>query len=131
MPNALTALFGGALAGLLVIGLLLLRMRGILGALRRRYAQAADQGGAAEPNAQDERTEQGGKAGPAVAADPVPAVTATVAPDVTGSLLLRPDIGSFQVPEDAGAAGVPLYRATIDSLRWNPAGPGNRRDPPG
>ena len=58
VPDALMALVCGALAGLLVIGLLLLRMRGILVTLRKRYAQSREQGGP------DERKEQGGPDGP-------------------------------------------------------------------
>jgi O-antigen/teichoic acid export membrane protein len=135
VPNPLTAIFWGALAGLLVIGLLLLRMRGVLGALRSRYAQAGEQDEPGDRNEQDERSEQnernepGGEAGPGVAAGPVPVVTATLAPGVPGSLLLRPDITeSFPGLEDAGAAGAPLYRETVDFLRWDPAGQGNGRD---
>ncbi len=73
-PSALTALFCGALAGLLVIGVLLLPMRGTLGSLRKRYAGAGKQEG------QDERNEQEGPGGPAAAASPVPAVTTAGAP---------------------------------------------------
>lgn len=68
VPNALTALSCGALAGLLVIGLLLLHMRGILATLRQRYAQSKEQGGQGERNGQEVQARS------AVAAAPVPAM---------------------------------------------------------
>lgn len=73
VPSALIALCWGALAGL-VIGLLLLRMRGVLRTLRKHYAQAG----------QDERDEQPGRAGPVTAAVPA-AMTAAPAGQGNGA----------------------------------------------
>jgi O-antigen/teichoic acid export membrane protein len=121
--SALTALLCGALAGLLIIGLLLLRMRAILSALLNRYVQAGKQDGEAE------RHDQESGADPAAAARPAPAVTTILAPGVTELSARAPDItGGFPGLEDAGAARVPLYRATADFLNWDPAEPGHRRD---
>jgi O-antigen/teichoic acid export membrane protein len=97
VPNALVALFCGALAGLLVIGLLLLRMRGILATLRKRYAQSREQSG------QDERNGQEVLARSAVAAAPVPAVAATAG--IAGSMLQPADAAgiSREAPGEARA----------------------------
>ena len=99
VPNALLALFCGALAGLLVIGLLLLRMRGILAALRKRYAQSREQGG------QDERNGQEVRATSAVAAAPVPVPTVAATASLAGSLHRPADAPgiSREVPGEARA----------------------------
>ena len=127
VPNALTALFSGALGGLLVIGLLLLRTRGIVGSLLKRYAQTGKQRGQDRRNERNEQEGAPGLAHPVPAS--VPVAPATLVPSVSGSLLREPDV-TENLPglEDAGAAGAPLYQATADFLRWDPAGQGNRRD---
>ena len=121
VPRALTALFCGALAGLLVIGVLLLRMRGTLGSLLKRYTQAGKQ---------DERNERNEQEGLAVRAEPVLAVSAPLVPSVPGSLLSGLDITRSFAAQDAADAETPLYRATVDFLHWDPCAGGKRTRSP-
>jgi len=131
-PNYLTALIAGGMAGLGVIGLLLYYMRPVVASLRRLSGEqekhpAADPApdAAAAGAVPDNVTAGLGIQGKTAGLPPIPPDAWPARPtafDTTGPLPLYRDIqGSFPPHRNSGTAQMPLYRATVASLQWDPA----------
>ena len=127
VSSAPVALCCGALAGLLVIGLLLLRMRDVLASLRRRYGRNEDVHRPPEEDGGSLERDGQGQEGQAAASGPGLALAGAAA--VTGPLPSVQDVtetmtGSQQ--RQPPPAALPLYQATAEFLGWDPDGLADR-----
>ncbi len=130
-PNDLTALIAGGLAGVAVIGLLLYYLRPVIASLRRLSGEQERQP-AADPV--PETAAADAAPGNVTAGMDIKGETASMSPppdawlarptafDSTGPLSLRRDVRVSLPPRrSTGGAQMPLYRATVASLQWDPA----------
>ena len=129
VPSALTALCSSALAGLLVTGLLLFRMRHVLASLRQRFARSG--AGRQDSGRQPDHAGpiRAATIGPAAGAAPCPEAAApSGVAAISLSAVAAPPLEqgarrNSPQPGTSGSAGLPVYRATAEFLRRDPAGP--------
>ena len=129
VPSALTALCCSALAGLLVTGLLLFRMRHVLASLRQRFARSG--AGSQDSGRQPDHAGPIRAATIGPAAEAAPCSEAAALSEVSAlslSAVAAPPLEqgvreTSPQPETSGSAGLPVYRATAEFLRRDPAEP--------
>ncbi len=132
VPNDLMALIAGAMAGVLVIGLLLYYLRSAIASLRQLTGNhegrsaATPAAGIAAPAADSDVAGAIGEVRyPAAALLPIPPDVWLSRPadiDTTGPLpLCREFAATFPALRDTDNVQVPLYQATVASLQWDPA----------
>ena len=131
-PNDLIALIAGGMAGLVVIGLLLYYLRPVLASLRQLVGEHGERPAVtpalatAAPAADPDIVSTIGEVDYTTAGMlPIPPDMLLSRPadiDTTGPLPLCRDVtGALPARQRTDSAEAPLYRATVESLQWDPA----------